>query len=65
MFLGYLLGDGNVPGSVIETSDQLLLDMDWVEGIEVQVPVGVGGFPVDSDAQAAILFSLEEGIEER
>ena len=34
-------------------------------GIEVQVPVSVRGFPVDSEVQAAILFSLEKSVKEQ
>ena len=37
--------------------------MGWMVGLEVQVVVGVGGLPVDSDVQAAILL-LEKGVRE-
>ena len=48
----------------MQAPDQTPLDMGWMVGLEVQVVVGVGGLPVDSDVQAAILLLLEKGVQE-
>ena len=55
-------GDGSCP--VIQAPDQTSLDMGWVVGLEVQVAVGMGGLPVDSDVQATILPLAEQGVQE-
>ena len=53
-------GDGS--GSVEQAFDQSPLDLGWMVGVEVQVPVCVGGFPVDGDVQATIILPLEQGV---
>ena len=50
-------GDGS--GSVEQTFDQSPLDLGWMLGVEVKVPVCVWGFPVDGDVQATIIPPLE------
>ena len=54
--------DGSCP--VVQAPDQTSLDMGWVVGLEVQVAVGMGGLPVDSDVQATILPLAEQGVQE-
>ena len=53
-------GDG--PGSVEQALDQSPLDLGWMVGVEVQVPVCVCRFPVDGDVQAAITLPLKQGV---
>ena len=53
--------DGSSP--VIQTLDQSPLDLGWMVGVEVQLPVYVCWFSVDSDVQAAITSPLEQGVE--
>ena len=48
-------GDGSC--SVIQAPDQTPLDIRWMVGLEVEILVGVGGLPVDSVVQAAIVLS--------
>ena len=62
--LQFVLGAGDGSCPVIQAPDQASLDMGWVVGLEVQVAVGVGGLPVDSDVQATILSPLEKGVQE-
>ena len=54
-------GDGS--GSVEKAFDQSPLDLGWMVGVEVKVPVCVCGFPVDGDVQATIIPPLEQGVE--
>ena len=53
-------GDGS--GSVEQAFDQSPLDLGWMVGVEVKVPVCVCGFPVDGDVQATIIPPLEQGV---
>ena len=55
-----VLSAGDALCTVIQAPDQTPLDMGWMVGPEVQVVVGVGGVPVDSDVQAAILLPREK-----
>ena len=41
-------GDGSC--SVIQAPDQTPLDMKWMVGPEVEIPVGLVGLPVDTDS---------------
>ena len=53
MFLLHLqpvCGGGNIPGSVILAVDKPSPNVDEMVGPEVQMLVGMGGFPVGSDA---------------
>ena len=60
-----VLSGSDAPCSVVQTPDQSSLDMRWVVGLEVKVPVCVGGLPVDSDIQATIVSPLEQGVKKR
>ena len=53
-------GDGS--GSVEQAFDQSPLDLGWMVGVEVKVPVCVCGFPVDGDVQATIIPPLEQDV---
>ena len=57
-----VLSSGDGPGSVEQALDQSPLDLGWMVGVEVQVPVFVRRFPVDGDVQAAIVPPLEQGV---
>ena len=57
-----VLSSGDGPGSVEQALDQSPLDLGWMVGVEVQVPVCVRRFPVDGDVQAAIIPPLEQGV---
>ena len=62
LLLQVVLSGGDAPCSVVQTLNQSSLDMRWMVGLEVQVPVCVCGLPVDSDIQATIVSPLEQGV---
>ena len=62
--LQVVLSAGNGTCPVVCAPGQTTLDMGWVVGLELQVVVGVGGLPVDSDVQATVFPPPEKGVQE-
>jgi len=49
----------------MEALDQTSLHMGWVVGLEMEVPVCVWGFSVDSDVQTSTLPPPGQSVQER
>ena len=53
--IGDLVDNGNLPGSaVIQAMDKPSPDVNEMVGAKVQIPVSVGGLPVDGNVQGGL-----------